>query len=704
MGLKDLDCLEPSYNSDVDDILNDFYIPLLKQSSNYYRLAGFFSSSSLAVAARGIKGLLENDGRIKLIAGAILNPEDINAIRQGLEDPYSLIQMNIIKDLDNIESHFIKNHVQALGWMIANNRMEIRLAIVKDDDGLPLDSLAVNQCGIFHQKIGILSDFEDNMISFSGSINETASAWKENIEEFKIFRNWVEAERPHFSSDYASFFRYWNRESDKVEILEIPEAIRKHLIKMAPSDPMKLDLDDKKNLIDKESNVNEYISNKFRDSIIKDVSRLRYYQREAITNWRNNGCKGILEMATASGKTFTAIIGSYFLYKEKNRLCTIILVPSKELVNQWGNEIKKYTTNVVEISSAKKGWKVLLLDYVYLFMNARIDHVYIVSTIDSFVSVERIISKIPNKEKLLIADEAHWIGTSETRRFLGSHLFDYTLGLTATPVRYFDEDGTEFLYSYLGKTVFSFSIKDGQEKGYLCRYKYHIEFCGLDLSELENYIQLTRSIIKCIAGKEKNQISEDDLTKLLNRRAKIIKDAKSKFGIFDKLLSSLTGSIDKCVVYCDESQMDVVCSILRKHDLIFNTFLGGTSDSERRLLISSVKSGLIDAVVAIKCLNEGIDIPPLRSGFFLSNSGNPREFIQRRGRLLRTCEGKTIVDIYDFIVIPNINNVRINADEEKLIRNIITKELERVKDFNKDAINCIENERKIFKEINRVLF
>lgn len=707
MGLKNLESLEPSYDSDVNDILNDFYIPALKQSNYYYRLTGFFSSTSLAVAARGIRGLLENNGKIKLIAGAILNPDDVDVIRQGLESPYDLIQKNIIKDLDSIENSFVKNHVQALGWMVANKKMEIQLAIVKDDYGVPLDAYAINSSGIFHQKIGILCDDDGNKLSFSGSINETSNAWKENIEQFKVFRSWIDAEYPHFFSDYESFFRYWNKQSDKVEVLEIPEAIRRHLIKMAPKNLTELNLENNHNFDKYKCIMSEYISYKLGDSIEKDISKLRGYQTEAITKWRNNNYKGILEMATASGKTFTAIMCSYYLYKEKNKLCTIVLVPSKELVNQWGKELKKYTTNVVEISSLprNRNWKLLLRDYLNLFIDSYIDHIYIISTIESYInSAERFISKIPKQNKLLIADEAHWIGAYEAKRFLENHRLDYTLGLTATPIRYFDDEGTEFLYSYLGNTVFNFSIKDGQECGYLCKYNYHIEFCGLDPSELEEYIELTRSIIKYIMKKDKDNSDEESLTKKLNKRAKIIKDAQSKYGLFDRLISSLHGNIDKCVIYCDDSQIDNICGILRNHDLSFNTFLGDTVDSDRQLIITSIKSGLIDAVVAIRCLNEGIDIPPLRSGFFLSNSGNPREFIQRRGRLLRISEGKTVVDIYDFIVIPNINDTNVTITEANYIKSIIQKELERVKDFNKDAINSIANERKILERIKLVIY
>lgn len=183
-------------------MLNGFYLPVLGESTEYVRLAGFFSSTAFAVAAKGIAGLLENDGKMKLIAGAVLRKKDVDAISDGLENPSEVIERVALEDFDSIEDEFVRNHVRALGWMIAEGKLEIRVAVVKDRDGSPLDETSVLRSGIFHQKIGIFTDNEGQMISFSGSVNETARAWIENVEEFKVFRSWVDGEYEHFRSDY----------------------------------------------------------------------------------------------------------------------------------------------------------------------------------------------------------------------------------------------------------------------------------------------------------------------------------------------------------------------------------------------------------------------------------------------------------------------------------------------------------------------
>ena len=674
MSFRELN-LQPCYDSGKDDVLNDFYLPVLRQSTEYFRLAGFFSSTAFAVAARGIRGLLENDGKMKLIAGAVLRKEDVDAIREGLEKSSEVIERLAMDDFDSIEDEFVRNHVRALGWLVAKGKLEIRVAIVKDWDGLPIDETSVLRSGIFHQKIGIFTDTDGQMISFSGSVNETARAWRENVEEFKVFRSWVDGEHEHFQSDYEMFNRYWNGETERVEVLEIPDAIRKHLIQMAPDDLDKLDLDWKPHETTIENNNSEDIwgesqHRKFNESIEDDINRLRDYQQEAIDNWRLNSWRGILEMATASGKTFTAIMGSYYLFKEIGELCTVVLAPSKQLVKQWGTELKKYTDNVVLISSDEKNWKSMVNDFVFLFRMGSVDHLYIVSTIRSYTnSAEKMLLEIPSQQKLLIVDEAHWIGAVEAQAHFRGTAPVHALGLTATPVRYFDEEGTDFLYALLGDVIFKFTIKDGQDRGYLCKYNYHVEFCDLDRLELREYIKLTKSIVMAHGNDDKEK-----LTMLLNKRAKVVKDAKSKFEEFDRLLSELEGEVDRCVVYCDENQIDTVCTILREHDLIFNTFLGTTPDHERQMLISKLTSGVIDVIVAIKCLNEGVDIPPLKMGFFISSSGKGKEFIQRRGRLLRVCEGKDIVDMYDFVVAPDIAQLNLVEPGKRAHDKIIKKE------------------------------
>ena len=233
MSFKDL-YLKREYDSDVDNLIYDFYVPVLKKTVDYWRLAGYFSSNSLAVAARGITGLLENNGTIKIIASPQLAKRDIELIKKSNGNYLSVIENNILEDLNLIEDAFVKDHIYALAWMLAKRKLEIKIAIVFGKDNIPLLDNEIYNQGIFHQKVGILRDQEGNIISFSGSINETASAWTANNEEFKVFRDWNEEQKHYVASDRKNFDKYWNDTGVSIKVIELPLAIQKKLVSYAP--------------------------------------------------------------------------------------------------------------------------------------------------------------------------------------------------------------------------------------------------------------------------------------------------------------------------------------------------------------------------------------------------------------------------------------------------------------------------------------
>ena len=705
-GLKCLN-LGGSYSSDRDDLLNNFYIPILKETVEYKRIAGFFSSKSLAIAAKGIKGLLENSGTMELIAGAILSKDDIDAINEGILNPLDVIERFGINDLENIDDAIIANHVKALGWLVAQGRLKIKIAIVYDKNNVPMNTEAVEKSAIFHQKVGILKDKNGDIISFSGSINETAKAWTQNFEEFKVFKNWIEEDHDRFQSDIDKFEKFWDNKIEGLRVYDIPDALKKKLIDNAPSDFNDIDFSWGSNIRCKKRKIEEIIDHdsnqvfeplsRFKPALFEDLKKLRWYQKDAIQSWLDANYRGILEMATGSGKTFVGILSSYCLFREKQKLCIVILVPSKQLVTQWGVTVGKYSDNIVLISSSLNQKKITesLENFTFLFNNSQCDHFFIISTIQSYIKkVQPVIQKINQDNLLLIADEAHWLGAYETMKNFQNTHFSYTLGLTATPVRYCDDIGTNFLYDFIGRTTFTFTIKQAQIEGFLCKYRYHILLVDLNQSEIEEYIKLSKAI--AINYRK----SDEKTTLLLNKRAKLIKDASSKYSEFADLVVKIKNNLKFCLIYTDEDQISLVRNILKRYDILASVFLGITPDDDRKKLLLKLESGTIDAIVAIKCLNEGVDIPPLRLGIFLSSSKNSREFIQRRGRLLRTYQGKGVVDIYDIVVAPDIKKMNFTEIERRVNDKILRKELERVKEFNNAALNSYENENIILQRLD----
>jgi len=671
MSLKDLD-LKNTYDSDFDNILNDFYIPALSNSIKYKRLAGFFSSSSLAVAAKGLSKFIANGGYMELICGAKLRKADVEAIKEGYENPARVIERMMMENLENLEDEFIRDHVRALGWMVANNKLEIKVAVVVDENGLPMDRENVEKLGIFHQKVGILEDGERNKISFSGSDNETASAWQTNIEEFKVFRSWKEYEKGYLDADLERFKKFWNGTSKRTRVVNVPIAIKDKLIEMAPDNIEELDLE-------------KWTKRKAKEE--KEKIELRGYQKEAVERWLENGKRGIFKMATGTGKTFTALICiNSYLEKVKrygNRI--LIIVPQNNLAEQWKEDLIDFTseddfifTYYSGISSDKKrnARKVWIKDFVD---DAQFN-IYLCITIDSLKSFQPFKAKKPD---LVIGDEVHSYGTENRAGALKECFGDVkcVLGLSATPERYYDPEGTERIIDYFCPIIFEYGIKEAQKDGFLSNYNYYLFISQLTDEEEEGVRNLTERIGKEIAinfeheFSEKENILSHSIKILLNQRAKVIKKARNKLSVLRRILEENKNKLKQCIVYCEDSeQLNAVQRVFE--ELKIDSYIKYHSGVLKRdEALNLFRRNNCRFILSMHCLDQGVNIPSCESLILLSSSRNPREYIQRRGRVLRnpTNRIKPTVKIYDILAFPQ--------HPEEMYRGIIMTQLLRAWEF-----------------------
>jgi len=325
MCLKEIK-LKKAYSSDFNNILLDFYIPVLSHSVGYNRLAGFFSSSSLAIAARGISKLIKNNGIMRLVVSPKLRKDDLDAIILAHKDPEKVVEEKMLNELEKIEDVFIKNHVYALGWMVANGKLEIKVAIICDEHGNPLRYEEGEKSGLFHQKVGILKDAEGNIVTFSESINGSAAGWFGNIEEFKVFRSWDTSEQEYVEADILKFDTFWNNLSERMKVMKIPEAVEKKLIELAPKDIEKLDLEKRYPKVSRE----------------RDTIMLFEHQKEAVESRVTSGMRGIFEMATGTGKTFAALECLEKLLEDEKKLIMVIACLYDHLVKQWVGDINDF--------------------------------------------------------------------------------------------------------------------------------------------------------------------------------------------------------------------------------------------------------------------------------------------------------------------------------------------------------------------------
>jgi len=674
MNFKELK-IKPAYDSREDDIVNSFYVPALSIAKEYFRLCGFFSSSSLAVAAKGISKLIGNDGKMRIITSPKLTREDVKAIMEGHRQAEETVEERLLSELSNFESEIIRDHVKALAWMVANKKLEIKVVLIKDSEGIPLDHQLLAKRGIFHQKVGILKDSEGSMLSFSGSINETATGWLENIEEFKVFRSWVDGEAPYLSSDVEKFRKYWSEESEGIEILPIPLAVSKKLIQIAPPDISGLKL----------------IENPRKRALPSVTPKLapRDYQQIATQSWFSNDCRGILEMATGTGKTYVAIKSIEELFKREGKLAVVITVPTVHLVDQWQTKLGKFGYRGVKIFGSFSQWKRKVATEIDDFKLGYLPLLVFITTHDTFCSHEFIGLVSSLERALLIADEVHGVGSPHRREGL-LETYKYRLGLSATPERLFDEIGTTIIKNFFGEVVFKFTLKDAISDGWLSPYEYYPIFVGLEDDEFSRYLKMSKKIGRFYNSIKDTEKREEIIKKFLISRRNILKNARQKLREFEKLIRQLfmKGEIHHCLVYCSPDsprQMRGVQQILNSADIIQHKFTASESAGERKRILQSFEDGKYRALVAMKCLDEGVDIPSTYIAIILSSSTNPREYIQRRGRILRKVTGKK-AKIYDFIVVPTVCPDS-TSEYFEIEKRIFDRELKRYLEFASASLN-----------------
>lgn len=686
MGFRDLD-IKIKYDSDNSDILNEFYIPVLSRSVEYYRLSGFFSSTSLAVSAQGLEDFIKNNGKMKLVCSAILSKEDVEKIQEVYNSPAELIAEKFLMDYDDISNIFVKDNLAALGFMIANGNLEIKIAVLEESKG------------IFHSKTGIMIDEDDNMLSFSGSDNETAHGWKYNIEEFKVFKSWINGQDEYFIEDLHNFNQYWDNLTFKSQVIDIPRAIRNKLIKLAPSDIEEVHIIN--NIFDEDMGGD--------DPDPHEPFELRDYQEEAIDNWIDAGKRGIFEMATGTGKTFTSL-GCLDVVKKEcssnyDPLLTVIAMPTAHLVDQWEEDVLKFDFDVViKAYSANSSWKDDLPEYLLDLSIGELENVVILTTHSTASSsVFRDMVKECGVDSFLIVDEVHGIG-SKTHKLALEPFYNYRLGVSATPERWMDDVGNEAIFSFFGDIVYKFTLSDAlvrinpsTGKTFLTPYEYYPIFVDLTDDEFDDYATYSSIIAQLYFKlksnpKNKSEIKLQIRNKLLVRQ-KILNVAENKYvefrNLFSKLYDQSGRELKNLLIYCHNSnQLNNISTILNDFDLIKHKFTGSESISDRLILLEQFSKGNVNALVAMKCLDEGVDVPSAETAIIMASTSNPREYIQRRGRILRRHENKDLAIIYDMIVTMSDRQIRrLSTSERNLELQIMEKEAERYREFARDAKN-----------------
>jgi len=700
------------YRTGSNDEPIQFYIDALCNSKSFDLLLGYFSSSALNVLSLGFANFIYSGGKMRAVINNILSEKDKKAILRGQdkENFSSIYNFNNIKELKDSLDDYGKHFFECFAWLIANDKIELKVIRPK------------NKKGISHYKSGIFSDGE-NYVSFKSSCNFTYYGFLENLEELDCRLSWEGNDMKKIRKQKNDFEELFIGNSEIVDYLDVDNvkvAIRQEF---GDKNIQELVVQEKELLKNKKNTFNNL---KVIKSIKTATSKLnefikiekspkfpyptgpRPYQNKAFEKWVENGKKGLFAMATGTGKTLTSLNCLLNEYKDNGAYKAVVLVPTIALVDQWKNECKKFNFNNIITISSKEKWpqNVSFLNTASNFID--VSYVIIV-TYASFYrkSFQSHFINLP-KDTLLIADEAHNLGSNNLSKTLPKIHLQKRIGLSATPDRKYDDIGNKSIEEFFNDSppfVFSYTMEQAMSKGWLSQYKYYPHIVKLTNIELEEYREKSKQLAKYFDNQTKKYKDCPEVEKLLLERKRIIHKAHNKLAAFKEILDNefnSRGNLNYTLVYVPEgiepnyeniddyvedsedvSLIDKYTRVVSRTDSSIMVKQYTSKTKNREHVIESFQKGAINVLTSMKCLDEGVDVPRSELAIFCASTGNPRQFVQRRGRVLRTHDDKTYAVIHDLVVAPEIND----ESTFEMEKSIIKKELERVVDFSTLAMN-----------------
>lgn len=703
MSLRDCN-IKKEYRSLIDNVIQDFYIPVLKKAVIYKRAVGFFSSSSLVEISKGIAAMAAAGGKIQIVASPYLSDDDIAAIQKGYADREQIIEQALLAQIsDEHLDYYSMERLNLLATLIAKGIMDIRIAYTEDKNGI----------GMYHEKMGLIEDADGNIVAFSGSMNESATAMLVNYETIDVFRSWGDdSERDRVKLKKSAFHSIWSNCEPSIHVLEFPKVTEVLIEKYRKKTP-DYGIDDAQ--FHSKVNIRPSLQSTVGARTPSNIT-FHDYQQEAIAAWVGENYCGIFDMATGTGKTYTGLGAIAKLSEDLNDdLAVIIVCPYQHLVEQWVEDIERFNMKPIigYSSSPQKDWKKRLSNGIRdQKLRPEKRFLCFVCTNATFSSeiVQEQLSRI-RSPILLVVDEAHNFGAPTYSKWLDDR-FTYRLALSATLERHRDEEGTSLLYNFFGKKCIEYPLERAIQEDKLTPYKYFPVVVHLDGEELQRYEQLSYEMSKCLIKDRNGKYKLNKHGEILAlKRARVVAGASEKLialreqirpyihsnnilvycgatNVFDELSDRTTADSD------DVRQIEAVTNILGNE---FGMSVAKFTSQENMEVRTTIKEQFqngdrLQAIVAIKCLDEGVNIPGIRTAFILASTTNPKEYIQRRGRILRKAPNKPFAELYDFITLPRALDSVSGLTEEQTKRDLslVCKEVDRMREFGRLSMNPMD--------------
>lgn len=687
IALRSLKDIRPLYIVPQDPLAEEVLIPGFQAAAKVDCMVGFFSSEVLASLAPGLATYIAgSQNSFRLIISPLLRTEDQTAIEEGVKSPET-VGCEILEELIITEDLLQQHTLKCLSWLLRTGRIEIRVALMKG--------------ALFHPKVWLFADGADIMAAH-GSSNVTHAGIKLNIEQVAVSKSWEDPNQRYIAEKLSDQFgRLWQNHEDSCTVVPMPQAIRDRLLKTYRSEtpPTEADL---RALYGRATGVVEETPEPYeqRGGPRKSFAippGLRFedgpfeHQGRAVKAWCDARYCGVLEMATGAGKTITAMICAHRLYEASKPLLIVVAAPYVPLIQQWCDEIAPFGLRPVNLTVATgaRGRAHELNRIKRRFRNGS-------SEVECVVVSHRTLCDSAFKAEvgkfdcttLLIADEVHNLG-SEGFVADPPSFFNYRLGLSATPIRQYDQDGTDALFSFFGPVVFRFTLKEAIGVC-LVEYDYYVHPVELTRSEMDEWYDLTAKI-RANAWRQQQGKPDDYLTKLFRDRRALLENAENKIAALEVALQHEDlGALRHTLIYASDKapqQLEAVNALLKVQGVLFHqlTYEETGDRDETVRIIRSFQEGTLRVLTAKRVLDEGVNIPQIEKAFILASTTVERQWVQRRGRLLRTCHeiGKTHSEVHDFIALPPDMN---NVDDEARI--LVRSELSRVQEFARLARNA----------------
>jgi len=658
--------LKTDYRTGRDDPVDDFYEPCLRASNRYSRSVGYFRSSIFIITGESVINFVKNGGKIRLVCSPELTISDIQAIEQGQKSQQEISLEKLNNEIDQMISESKENYsVNVLATLIRVGALDMKIAIRESGRG------------IYHEKLGVFQDEEGNSVSFIGSANETFNAWHTsgNFEAIEVFCSWhggSEGERA--KRHLQDFEDIWLDISKGIKTIGMPDALRDKLLTIAEDNIENIDL---AKLRIKKVVVTTPAPKP------KKINNLLPHQINAIRLWKEGGYRGIFEHATGSGKTVTAL-GAINEHISAGHPA-LVLVPSQILLKQWIGEATEEIEGCTWLAAGagNNSWKKNNRLKNFLSGVTPDEKRIVIATMQT-ASTDEFLAQMPSNTNLMIVgDEVHQIGSNTNSKALSINA-NKRLGLSATPIRYGDPEGTQKIFDYFGNVLPPvITLYDAIQSGRLVDYEYFPHIINLTAEEAEEWKKLSSDIRREIAihSSEEGGIRLSNRAKMmLIQRSRIAKKSAVKIGLAANVIKENYTEGESWLVYCeDQEQLKDVTEAIKKigiEPLVYYSDMKG--DSEQTLKLFQMQGGVL---VSIRCLDEGIDIPSISHALILASSQNPRQFIQRRGRVLRKHSSKVFAAIHDAIVVP------VSLDDEPEQFSLLKSELVRAHEFSSHALN-----------------